>query len=75
MPVGHCKECDRLWAVYTAAIMAQLRVVSDEHRAAMRHDSAAVAELGDNRRDAEQRMQAARQALQDHQVNAHAVEG
>ncbi len=76
MPVGkpHCQECDSLWTDYTAAIMSHLRAVSDEHRAAMRHDSASVAELGHKSRDAEERMQAARKALQEHQDTAHAGE-
>jgi len=66
-----CVECDRLWSDYKAAIQAAFRLDNKLSIAEIRHDSAVVATLTPESREAARLRLALRLQILNHGAEAH----
>ena len=69
----NCAECDRLWEIYTQAVMAHVKIVSRRHKAALQDDSAVLDEIEAIEAGLAQQQMKARRAIDDHEAEHESV--
>ena len=69
----NCAECDRLWEIYTQAVMAHVKIVSRRHKAALQNDSAVPDEIAALEADLGQQEIKARRAIAEHEAEHEPV--